>query len=43
MLMGAKAVQLINDDVEAFEDRVRLAAYALAMEETHRKYGEQVA
>ena len=32
MLMGAAAVQLINDDPEAFADRVRLTAYALAME-----------
>lgn len=31
-LMSAEAVNLINDDPEAFETRVRDTAYALAME-----------
>jgi hypothetical protein len=32
-LMSADSVNLINDDPEAFHERVRLSAYALAMEE----------
>lgn len=33
-LMSRKAVELINADPEAFQDRVRLTAYARAMEKT---------
>jgi hypothetical protein len=32
-LMSAEAVNLINDDPEAFQERVRLSAYSLAMSE----------
>jgi len=32
--MSVVAVALINDDPEAFQERVRLSAYALAMERT---------
>lgn len=31
-LMSTEAVELINADPEAFADRVRLTAYAIAME-----------
>lgn len=37
-LMSGAAVDLINADPEAFEERVRFTAYALAMER-HDKYG----
>lgn len=32
LCMSAETVQLINDDPEAFQRRVRQSAYALAME-----------
>lgn len=32
LCMDAETVQLINDDLEAFQLRVRQSAYALAME-----------
>jgi hypothetical protein len=31
--MGAPAVALIDDDPEAFQERIRATAYAIAMEE----------
>lgn len=35
-LLSASVAKLINDDPEAFEERVRLTAYALAMERTQQ-------